>query len=69
MARFICDIYRPDGTPHDRSARYLLNKTAEKAEAEKAAAEKDGAEKTATEQAEAISESESGNSGNSNKEK
>ena len=42
---------------------------AEKAEAEKAAAEKDEAEKTATEQAEAISESESGNSGNSNKEK
>ena len=42
---------------------------AEKAEAEKAAAEKDEAEKAATEQAEAISESESGNSGNSNKEK
>ena len=45
---------------------------AEKAQAEKAAAEKDEAEKTATEQAEAISDSESGNSGNSsdsNKEK
>ncbi|MCI5528545.1 MAG: type I glutamate--ammonia ligase [Blautia sp.] len=34
VARLLCDIYRPDGTPHDRSARYLLNKTAEKAEAE-----------------------------------
>lgn len=47
---------------------------AEKAQAEKAVAEKDEAEKTATEQAEAISDSdsESGNSGNSsdsNKEK
>ena len=31
VARFICDIYKPDGTPFDGSPRYILKKQLEKA--------------------------------------
>lgn len=34
VARLLCDIYRPDGTPYEGSSRYLLKKVAEKAEHE-----------------------------------
>lgn len=32
VARFICDIYKPDGTPFEGSPRYILKKTIEEAE-------------------------------------
>lgn len=34
VARLLCDIYCPDGTPHIHSSRYLLKKAAEQAESE-----------------------------------
>ena len=34
VARMICDLYCPDGTPYKNSPRYILEKTAAKAEAE-----------------------------------
>ena len=34
VARLICDLYCPDGTPYQNSPRYILEKTAAKAEAE-----------------------------------
>ena len=34
VARMICDLYCPDGTPYQNSPRYILEKTAAKAEAE-----------------------------------
>ena len=34
VARLLCDIYCPDGTPHERSPRYILKKTAREAKKE-----------------------------------
>nr|WP_294530415.1 type I glutamate--ammonia ligase [uncultured Blautia sp.] len=34
VARLLCDIYTPAGMPNERSSRYILEKTAEKAEQE-----------------------------------
>lgn len=34
VARMICDLYYPDGTPYQNSSRYILKKTAEEAEKE-----------------------------------
>ncbi len=33
VARFICDVYRPDGTPFEGCPRYILKKTLEEAKA------------------------------------
>lgn len=34
VARLLCDLYRPDGTPYEASSRYILKKVAESAEKE-----------------------------------
>lgn len=34
VARMICDLFCPDGTPYKNSSRYILEQTAEKAEKE-----------------------------------
>jgi glutamine synthetase len=34
VARMLCDIYKPDGTPFVRSSRYILKKVADEAEAQ-----------------------------------
>ncbi len=34
VARMLCDLYNPDGTPYESSSRYILKKVADEAEAE-----------------------------------